>query len=451
MLDVHGCEAGWSRRGLNRRDFIRVGALGVSGLTLAQWLSLQAQGQVKIGKAKSVIQFFMVGGPTHLDTFDPKPEAGNDYCGPLKNPIPTNVPGIRISELLPLTAKQADKYSIIRSFNHQDFGHETGAYTVATGALPSGEMVYPSMGAVVSLKKGYDAGYRGGLPPYITLTSPLPWFSDTGFLETKYQSFCTGGDPNDNGFRVQGLALAGGLTEKRLEDRRTLLQSVDSLAREMDKEPAFQKIDEYHQKAYGMVLGDAKKAFDLSQEKPAVRDKYGRHFFGQSCLLARRLVEQGVPFITINWDVWDTHTDNFGEMKKTLPVFDKGFSSLLEELAQRGLLESTLFLWYGEFGRTPKIDWAPPWNGGRHHYPLCYSAVVGGGGFRGGTVLGSSDAKGEYPKDRPVYPWDLVASIYTLMGISPSDRLPHPQGCVAYVTQMARGDRPTGGLLKEIM
>ncbi len=285
MLDIHGREAGWSRRGLNRRDFIRVGALGTSGLTLAQWLSLQARGEVKSGKAKSVIQLFMLGGPTHLDTFDPKPEAGSDYCGPLKSPIATNVPGIRIGELLPLTAKQADKYSILRSFNHQDFGHETAAYTVATGALPAGEMVYPSMGAVVSLKKGYDAGYQGGLPPYITLTSPLPWFSDTGFLETKYQTFCTGGDPNDNGFRVQGLAMAGGLTAKRLEDRRTLLESVDSLAREMDKEPAFQKIDEYHQKAYGMVLGDAKKAFDMSQEKAAVRDKYGRNFFGQSCLL----------------------------------------------------------------------------------------------------------------------------------------------------------------------
>lgn len=452
MLDIHGRHAAWSRPGFNRRDFLRVGALSMSGLTLAQWLNLSAQGQVnKAAKAKSVIQFFMLGGPTHLDTWDPKPEAGNDYCGPLKNPIPTNVPGIRIGELLPLSAKQADKYSIIRSYNHQDFGHETGAYTVATGALPVGEMVYPSMGAVTSLKKGYDAGYQGGLPPYITLTTPLPWFSDTGFLETKYQTFCTYGDPNDKGFRVQGLAMAGGLSEKRLEDRRTLLQSVDTLAKELDKEPAFQQVDNFHQKAYGMVLGDAKKAFDMSQEKDEVREKYGRNIFGQSCLLARRLVEQGVLFITINWGPWDTHTDNFGAMKSVLPVFDKGFSSLMEELAQRGLLESTIVLWYGEFGRTPRIDWAPPWNGGRHHYPLCYSAVVGGGGFRGGTVVGSSDAKGELPKDRPVYPWDLVASIYTLLGISPTEKLPHPQGCVAYVTQQSKGDRPTGGLLKEIM
>jgi hypothetical protein len=312
-------------------------------------------------------------------------------------------------------------------------------------------MVYPSMGAVTSLKKGYDAGYQGGLPPYITLTSPLPWFSDTGFLGTKYQTFATYGDPNDKNFRVQGLALAGGLNDKRLDDRRTLLQSVDSLDKEMNEEPAFQEIDGYHQKAYSMVLGDAKKAFDMSLEKDEVRDKYGRNFFGQSCLLARRLVEQGVPFITVNWGPWDTHTDNFGAMKGTLPVFDMGFASLMEDLAQRGLLQSTIVLWYGEFGRTPRIDWAPPWNGGRHHYPLCYSAVVGGGGFKGGTVVGSSNATGELPKDRPVYPWDLTSSIYKLLGINPTDRLPHPQGCVAYVTPPSKGDRPTGGLLTEIM
>ncbi|MCR4414968.1 MAG: DUF1501 domain-containing protein, partial [Thermoguttaceae bacterium] len=195
MLDIVGRNAAWSRPGMNRRDFLRVGALSLAGLTLADWLKAKAHGQVQEAKAKSVIQFFMLGGPTHLDTFDPKPEAGADYCGPLKSPIATNVPGIRISEGLPLTAKQADKFSIIRSYTHQDFGHETAAYTVATGALPSGDMVYPSMGAVVSLKKGYDAGYQGGLPPYITLTTPLPWFSDTGFLETKYQTFATYGDP----------------------------------------------------------------------------------------------------------------------------------------------------------------------------------------------------------------------------------------------------------------
>jgi hypothetical protein len=428
-----------------------VGTLSLAGLTLADWLKLEARGQVQPGKAKSVIQLFMLGGPSHLDTFDPKPDAGEAYTGPWKNPIDTNVPGIRVSEMLPLTARQADKFSIIRSYTHQDFGHETAAYTVATGALPSGALVYPSMGAVTSLKKGYEAGYQGGLPPYITLTHPLPWFSDTGFLGTQYQTFATYGDPNDPGFRVQGLAFAGGLNEKRLEARRTLLASVDTLARELDEEPAFREIDTFHEKAYSMVLGSGRQAFDMSQEPEDVRTKYGRHFFGQCCLLARRLVEQGVPFITINLGGWDTHTDNFGALKALLPMFDQGFAALMEDLAQRGLLESTLVLWYGEFGRTPQVDPNPPWNGGRHHYPLCSSAVVGGGGFRGAAVVGASDDKGEHPRERPVYPWDLTSSIYTLLGISPTDRLPHPQGCVAYVTPPSTPDRPSGGLLTEIM
>jgi len=451
MLDVRGGEVTRSRDGVNRRDFLRVGALSMAGLTLADLLRMKACGEVKDGKAKSVIQFWMGGGPSHLDTWDPKPEAGSDYCGPLNSPIATNVPGIRICELLPLLAKQADKYSILRAYTHSDFGHETAAYTVASGQLPSADLVYPSIGAVMSLKKGYDAGYKGNLPPYVAVPSSFGWFSDTGFLGQKYKVFATGGDPNDNNFRVQGLALPGGLTDKRLQERRTLLQSVDSLAKQMDKEATFKAVDSFEERAYGMVLGEAKKAFDLNQEKKEVREKYGRTHFGQCCLLARRLVENGVPFITVHYGGWDTHTDNFAAMKSLAPPLDQGLSALFVDLAQRGLLESTLCVWYGEFGRTPKIDPAPPWNGGRHHYPLVYSAVVAGGGFKGGTVLGSSDAKGEYPKERPVYPWDLTASIYKLVGISPSDKLPHPQGCVAYVTPLAGGTVPIGGTLKEIM
>lgn len=451
MLDIIDGQATWSRKALRRRDFLRVGALGLLGLTLADWLKLKAHGQVQNAKAKSVILLFMLGGASHLDIWDPKPEAGEDYCGPLKNPIPTNVPGIRISELMPLTAKQADKYSIIRSYTHQDFGHETAGYTVCTGALPSGELSYPSMGAVVSLKKGYEAGYQGGLPPYIAVTEPVGWFSDTGFVGAQYAAFPTFGDPNDQNFRVQGFAAAGGITPERLRQRRWLLHAIDSLDKQMDQEVRFQTVDSFHEKAYAMVLGDAKKAFDLSQEKDDLREKYGRNLFGQSCLLARRLVEQGVLFTTINWGVWDTHTDNFGAMKNLLPIFDKGFSTLLGDLAQRGLWESTLVVYLSEFGRTPKIDRSPPWNGGRHHYPLVYSVVLAGGGFRGGMVVGSSDAKGEQVKDRPVYPWDLIASIYQQLGIDPLGKLPHPQGCVAYATPLATREVPSGGMLKEIM
>jgi hypothetical protein len=393
----------------------------------------------------------MGGGPSHLDTFDPKPEAGEEYSGPLKTPVATNVPGVRISELLPLLAKQADKYTILRGFTHPDFGHETATYTVTTGNVPTPDLVYPSMGSVVSLKKGYDAGYKGSLPPYISLTNPLGRFSDSGFLGAKHKTFATYGDPNSDQFHVQGLTPPGGVPDQRVQERRTLLQALDGLARRADKEDLLRNLSTVEQQAYSVILGDAKKAFNLTEEKPELRERYGRHHFGQCCLLARRLVERGVPFITINMGGWDTHNDNFGAMRNLCPMLDKGFSALLEDLAARGLLASTLVFWYGEFGRTPKVDWAPPWNGGRHHYPLVTPCVVAGGGFKGGLVLGASDEKGEKVRDRPVYPWDLVASIYELMGIDPHARLPHPQGCVAYVTPLGTGAVRSGGLLHEIM
>jgi uncharacterized protein (DUF1501 family) len=289
------------------------------------------------------------------------------------------------------------------------------------------------------------------LPPYITLTSPLGRFSDSGFLGSKHKTFATFGDPNNKDFRVQGMMPPGGVAEKRVQERRALLQAVDAFAQRADHERLLGDVHANQERAYDVILGDAKKAFDLSQEKDALRERYGRNTFGQSCLLARRLAENGVPFITINMGGWDTHTDNFGAMKNLLPVLDKGFATLLEDLAQRGLLASTLVFWYGEFGRTPKISWEAPWNGGRHHYPLASSCVVAGGGFRGGALVGSSDDKGEHVKDRPVYPWDLTASIYKLLGIEPTERLPHPQGCVAYVTPLATGSLPSGGVLQEIM
>jgi hypothetical protein len=453
MLDIQDSGIHLSRTvaGESRRSFLRAGAASVLGLSLAQWLQLEACGQTQPAKAKSVIEIWQNGGASHLDTFDPKPEAGADYCGPLKTPLDTNVPGIKIGELMPLMAKQADKFCMIRSFTHPDFGHETATYTCLTGTVPSPDLVYPSMGAVVALKRGYEAGYQGSLPPYITLTSPLGRFSDSGFLGSKYRTFATYGDPNDPNFRVQGMAPPGGMAVERVQERRALLDSVDALAGRVEQEGLLRDMETFEEKAYSVVLGEARTAFDLTKEPDDVRNKYGRHMFGQSCLLARRLVENGVPFITINMPGWDTHTDNFNAMKNLAGMLDSGLASLLEDLAQRGLLASTIVLCHSEFGRTPKVDWAPPWNGGRHHYPLCYTCVVAGGGFRGGVVLGSSDAKGEFVKERPVYPWDVTASIYKLLGIEPTDRLPHPQGCVAYVTPVASGSLPKGGMLTEIM
>ncbi len=452
MLNIQSQENSVTNKPITRRDFIRVGSLGAVGLTLADWFQLQALGQTTTeAKAKSVIQIWLAGGPTHIDMFDPKPQAGEDYCGPYKKPIATNVSGIQICQMFPLLAKQADKYSLIRSMTHGNRAHETATYIMQTGTMPSGDLVYPSIGAVVALKKGYEGGYQGSLPPYISVTRPLGRFSEAGFLGTQYKPFATGGDPNGKVFSVQGIVAPRGMKAPQLEKRRSLLKSIDTLAKRMDKNKEFEKMDSFQEKAYNLILGDAKKAFDLSLEPDDLRERYGRTRFGQGCLLARRLVENGVPFITIIEGGWDTHKKHFERMEKLLPVIDQGLAALLEDLSQRGLLDSTIVTCFGEFGRTPKIVKEAPWNGGRHHFAAVFAALVAGGGFKGGTVVGSSDAKGETVRDRPVYPWDLSASMYQLLGIDPMGKLPHPNGCVANVSPIASGQVESGGLLTEIM
>jgi Protein of unknown function (DUF1501) len=392
----------------------------------------------------------MWGGPAHLDTFDPKPEAGNDYCGPLNNPIPTNVPGIRICELLPLLAKQADKYSMIRSLTHGINAHETAAYTVQTGRISGGRDVYPSVGAVVSLFKGYNAGYKGLIPPYIVLTEPQGRFSEAGFLGSRYKPFATGGNPAQARFAVEGV-VAPGISDQRQRDRRELLHQLDTLEHAMPGDPQLAANAQAEQQAYELILGDAGKVFDLSQEKDDLRDRYGRSAFGQSCLVARRLVERGVPYITINYKGWDTHKQHFQAMRRQLPEMDKGMATLLQDLSDRGLLATTIVWWSGEFGRTPRVQWEPPWNGGRGHYGQVFSAVLAGGGFKGGRVVGASDARGEQVKERPVYPMDLIASMYELLGIDLDARLPHPLGEEARVTPTAAEGIRSAGRLKEIM
>ncbi len=406
---------------ITRREFF-----GAAGLLMGAGLG--AAQTPATGKAKSVIQIWMWGGPAHLDTFDPKPEAGGDYCGPLDHPIETNVSGIRICELLPLLARQADKFSLIRSMTHGLNAHETASYTVQTGRLGGGHDVYPSVGAVVSLFKGYNAGYQGLIPPYIVLTQPQGRFSEAGFLGSRYKPFATGGDPAQTRFAVEGV-VAPGITDQRQRDRRDFLHQMDTLAQALPGSPEVAALKQTEQQAYELILGDAGKVFDLAQEKQELRDRYGMTTFGQSCLVARRLVERGVPYITINYQGgWDTHKQNFQVMRQRLPQMDKGLATLLEDLAGRGLLDSTIVWWNGEFGRTPKVDWSAPWNGGRGHWGAVFSALLAGGGFKGGQVVGSSDARGEEVKSRPVYPADLIASIYHQLGIDPAASLPHPAG-----------------------
>ena len=430
---------------VTRREALKLGLIGAASLAYNHG-SLFAKPKTPKHKAKSVIQIWMWGGPSHIDTFDPKPKAGYDYCGPLDKDIATNVDGIRINAKLPLLAKQADKYSIIRSMTHGINAHETASYMVQTGRKPD-RQVFPSVGAVVSLFKGYENGYKGLVPPYIVLTQPQGRFSEAGFLGQQYKPFSTGGDPAKNPFAVEGIVLKG-ISDQRQLDRRELLNSLDSLGKFMSENEHFKKLDQCEENAYRMMFGDAKKLFDLSQEKDQMRERYGQNTFGQSCLMARRLVEHGVPYITINYKGWDTHKQHFQEMNRKLPEMDKAMAALLHDLAERGLLESTIVWWGGEFGRGPKIQWDPPWNGGRSHYGKCFCSVVAGGGFKGGRVVGASNENGTEVAKRPVHPAEVLRSIYKLLGIDPEGPLPNKRGLIAKVMPSTK---ESGGLLKEIM
>ena len=430
---------------LSRREAMRRGLGGAAALLLHGGLGLPAwaQQQPAKGKARSVIQIWMWGGPSHLDTFDPKPEAGYNYCGPLNKPIHTNVDGIMIGELLPLLAKQADKYSIIRSMTHGINAHETAAYMVQTGRKPGGRLVFPSVGAVVSLFKGYDAGYRKLIPPYVVLTELQGRFSEAGFLPSRYKPFATGGDPAQSRFVVEGI-VAQNVTDAQQRDRRELLHKLNTFGHALKNDASLKALAKSEEQAYELILGDGAKLFDLSQEKNDLRERYGRNTFGQSCLMARRLVEYGVPYVTINYQGWDTHKQHFQTMRRKLPEMDKGMATLLQDLSDRKLLDSTIVWWSGEFGRTPKVQWEEPWNGGRGHYGQVFSAVVAGGGFKGGRVVGASDAKGEQVKERPVYPCDLIGSMYELLGIDPDAKLPHPARAGGSRDAHGRGRREDG-------
>jgi len=429
---------------ISRRQALRQAALVCGGLAMAGHRTQAAPAPG--ARAKAVIQIWLWGGPSHLDTFDPKPEAGRDYCGPFDQPLATKVDGMRINELLPSLAKHADKYSLIRSLTHGNNGHETAAYIVQTGRQPD-RFVYPSLGAIVSLFKGYDHGYRGLIPPYIVMTQPQGRFAEDGFLGVRYKPFATGGDPAKPQFAVEGV-VAEGLSAERQVERRELMHRLDTLGRVMPADPRFKQHDLGEAKAYEMILGDAGKLFDLSTEKPETRERYGMNTFGQSCLMARRLVEQGVPYITINSKGWDTHKQHFEIMRRRLPEVDLGLSSLIEDLSQSGLLDSTILWCGGEFGRTPKIQWESPWNGGRGHYGNCFSALVAGGGFKGGRVLGASDKTGSEVAERPVHPAELLGTICSLLGIDPDQPLPNPRGIEATVMPLAgKGE----GRLKELI
>ena len=391
-----------------------MGLLTIGGLALAPWLRARPAPNAR---AKAVIQLFLSGGPSHLDTFDPKPQASADFTGPWRKAIGTNVDGILINELLPLSAKQADKFSILRGLSHNNNGHETATYMMQTGARPGDDLVYPAVGAIVARKLEETGALKGrSLPPYMTVPSPIGRFSEAGFLGPKYRTFVPGnlGDPMSDSER------------KRLETRMALHSGLDSLG--ISEKDLFEEDDFFRDQAREMVLGKPRESFDISREPESIRELYGKSSVGRACLQARRLVENGVAYVTVNMGGWDTHRDQAVHYRSLMPALDRAFSALLADLAQRGLLATTIVTCGGEFGRTPRFQTTPPWNGGRNHFGAAFSWVVAGGGFAGGQIVGETDNTGSKVIKRIIRPGDLTASIYRQLGINPAGTLPHPRG-----------------------
>ncbi len=460
---------------MSRREALRRGALGAAGMITAGRLgspvfaaqaektppqkaaeekaardeSARAKAKAKKVRARSVIQIFLWGGMSHNDAWDPKPGTGYDYLGEFSRVIPTNVKGIQLGALFPELAKQADKYSLIRSMTHGNNGHETAAYLMQTGHKPGGRLAYPSVGAIFTFFKKDE--YKGLVPPYIVMLRAAGRFSEEGFLGPAYKPFATGGDPNASRFEVEGIVNRG-IDDRRQKARRELADRTNLLGYGLADVPEVAAAEEAKKQAYGLILGRGREVFNLENESAALRDRYGRNTFGQECLAARRMVEAGVPYITISFPGgWDTHGNHFATMRRQCPMLDRGVATLLADLSDRGLLESTLVWCTGEFGRTPKVSWEPPWNGGRHHHGAVFTVLVAGGGFKGGRVVGSSDEKGEKVKERPVYPADLLGSMYLLSGIDATARLPHPWGLEAHVLDAENEGMKSAGLLEEIL
>lgn len=393
-------------------------------------------------RAKSVILVYLDGGPAQTDTFDPKPDAGRNYFGNYKGVCKTNVEGIEIGEKLPLLATMADKYSLVRSMTHGSNAHETGHYAMITGDTSGGAVVYPSFGAVISYMKRDT--YKGILPCYISVTSANSRFNEGGFLGNAYKSFDTGGKPESKEYEVEGIVNKY-INRDRLDKRMALLDKFETSP--MEK----QKIDSLRAINMEFIWGESREIFNLATESDSVKLRYGKNRLGQSCLVARKLVEAGVPFVNVRMTGWDTHKKHFQKMNSMLPQLDKALSALLADLDERGLLDSTIVLCGGEFGRTPKVLWEAPWNGGRAHFGKTFSYLVAGGGFHGGKVVGKTDKTGEKVVERPVAPCDLIGTVYLLMGIDPYGTLPHVSEGDLPILPSLLDEKKSYGLLYEII
>lgn len=418
---------------LSRRRFLQAGTLGALNLFWQDWARAAGkQTPAPSSKARSVILIFNAGAPSHLDLWDPKPDASADVRGEFKT-IQTNVPGLQVTELLPRLAQRAHRLAVVRTVHHTHVGHNAGMhwsivgrpYRMDSTLINPSRSDFPSFGTLVGWLARRD-GYSSPLPPYVI--TPFPHCDSKvyitpgqfgGCLGSKHDPLVVNADPNAADFKVPNLGLAEEVSPARLDGRRALLSRLAEPAFGLPEEVA-REYAANQAKAFSLTTSAAvQRAFDLRQESDSVRDRYGRHSWGQSHLLARRLIEAGVRFVTtVNGPsiVWDTHQDNTQRLKERLvPPMETAFVALLDDLADRGLLDSTLIVWMGDFGRTPMINN----RGGRDHWPHCYSMVLAGGGIRGGQVIGTSDAIGGRPKDHPVTPADIHATVFTALGYDP--------------------------------
>jgi hypothetical protein len=403
--------------GVQRRDFLRVGMMGGLGLTLSNYLQLAHAGNVKDAPAKAGIFIHLAGGPSHMDTFDMKPDAPKEYRGTF-NPIKTNVPGVEFCEHLPLLAKCADKFAILRGVSHTLGAHRLGTEYVNTGTRPLASLEYPGYGSV--MLKENEQNLPNDLPPFVTIpNSP----QRPGFLGVKYAPLKTGSTPQPGvPFSVRGFKLSGGLKVSDVEKRNNLLDDLDQTFASIEKQnQLLEGLDKFGQQAHSIITSPrSREAFDVSRESPAYAKKFGEESFGMSCLLATRLVESGVKFVSMSLGGWDTHRDNFTNLKdRRLPPLDQGVSALLTGLEEKGLLESTAVFITGEFGRTPKINERTA-EGGRDHYPRCMFMLMAGGGIQGGQVVGKSDARATLPDAEGFTPDDAAATFYHNLGIDPT-------------------------------
>ena len=409
--------------GVARRDFLRIGALAPIGLSMGHFLGApKAWGSEGKGRAKSVILVYLGGGLSHHDSFDMKPDAPIEIRGKY-TPIKTDVTGLHVCELMPQMARTMKKVALIRSGSHNNDHHETATNWVLSGRFGSMFGDYPAIGAVAA----HETGFHGALPPYVAVPKNPSFSWELGrsaYLGGKYESF-KAGDPNAANYKVRDLTAAEPIDARRAERRKELLDTVDSLGGKVKGDDQLGTFDKFHQQAAEMILSpEAQSAFDLEQEKKELRDRYGRTTFGQSCLLARRLVQRGVKFVTVSSGGWDHHAKIWDGLEKMLPDFDRGFSALIQDLSDTGMLSETLVACFGEFGRTPKINK----DNGRDHFAPVASMLFAGAGVQGGRVIGASDRTGTAVTDRPVKPADVSATIYHALGIDHHGWLNSPDG-----------------------